>query len=111
MQLKYTTEIIKKNNYHHGKTKVHYRVLKLPQLLHVLSQVNPFPTFVPYSSKMRYYPTIQFSGLSQIHIVCYMPNPLHSLSFNDQQNGDFMLIVQFFPPASFSASCRSVFTE
>ena len=41
-------------------------------------------------SKIRYYPTIQFSGLSRIHFVCYMLSPLQSFSFNDQQNGDLL---------------------
>jgi hypothetical protein len=92
--------------------KVHYRVLKPPPLFHVLSQFSPVHTFMPYSSKKRYYPTIQFSGLSLSHNACYMPSPLTLFPLiTNRMVIYYTLIVQFSPPACFSASCPRVFIK
>jgi hypothetical protein len=111
MQLQYTTKTIK-NYYNHGRTKVHYRVLKLPQLLRYWASSIQSPPLHHTPLKCVIIPL--FNSQVFPEFTLFATCPVHFTIFRLMTNKMaiyYTLIVQFFPSACFSASCPSVFIK
>jgi hypothetical protein len=69
--------------------KICYRVHKISPLIFIRCQLNPFHTFIAYSSK------IQFNSFLPSNFVC-VPPPISSFLFNQRSNVRWRIQIRMF---------------